>query len=132
MKFTDPLSDLLTRLRNAQLANHEVVSIPASKLKIAVAHILRDEGFIRNYKCIRDGKQGILKVALKYNSNGKGVIKKIERVSKSSKRVYVGADTVPYVKNGFGIGILSTSKGVMTDRDARKNRLGGEYLCSVF
>lgn len=132
MNTTDPIADMLTRIRNAQSAKIEVVSIPASKIKIAIAHILRDEGFIRNYKCIRDGKQGILKVALKYSESGDGVIHAIKRMSRASRRSYVKASDIPFVKNGFGIGILSTSKGLMTDRQARKEHIGGEYLCSVF
>ncbi|MBQ46293.1 MAG: 30S ribosomal protein S8 [Zetaproteobacteria bacterium] len=132
MNITDPIADLLTRIRNAQKARIDVVSVPASKMKIAIAHILREEGFIVNYKCIRDNKQGILKIALRYSESGVGVIREIQRRSKSSLRSYVSADAIPYVKNGFGIGIVSTSKGVMTDREARKQHIGGEYLCSVF
>ena len=132
MNVTDPIADLLTRIRNAQSAKQEIVTVPASKIKIAISHILKEEGFIRNYKCIRDKKQGILKMALKYDHAGKGVIKDIKRVSKSSRRVFVGAEEIPYVKNGFGTAILSTSKGVMTDREARKLHVGGEIICSVF
>lgn len=132
MRTTDPIADLLTRVRNGQAANKEVIAIPASKMKIAIAHILREEGFIRNYKCVRDSKQGVLKIALKYTEEGGGVIRALKRMSKSSRRLYVTADDIPYVKNGFGTGILSTSKGVMSDRDARKHHIGGEYLCSVF
>ena len=132
MNVTDPIADLLTRIRNAQSAKQEIVTVPASKIKIAISHILKEEGFIRNYKCIRDKKQGILKMALKYDHNGNGVIKDIKRVSKSSRRVFVGADEIPYVKNGFGTAILSTSKGVMADREARKLHVGGEIICSVF
>lgn len=132
MNITDPIADLLTRIRNAQKAGHEVISMPASKMKIAITHILREEGFVKNYKCIRDNKQGILKVALAYDESRKGVIKEIKRVSRPSRRLYVGADKLPYVKNGFGIAILSTSKGILTDREARKVHVGGEYLCSVF
>lgn len=132
MRPVDPIADLLTRIRNAQLARHEVVSVPASMIKIAVTHILRDEGFIKNYKCIRDRKQGIIKIALKYNEEGKGVIRGINRLSTPGRRLYVGVDKIPYVKNGLGCAILSTPKGVMVDRDARKNSLGGELICSVF
>lgn len=133
MKITDPISDLLTRIRNGQMAKKEVIAIPASKMKIGITHILREEGFVRNYKCIRDGKQGVLKIALKYDdATGTGAIKEIKRVSKSSRRVYVGAADIPYVKNGFGIGLLSTSVGLLTDREARERKVGGEYLCSVF
>lgn len=133
MKITDPISDLLTRIRNGQMAKKEVIAIPASKMKIGITHILREEGFVRNYKCIRDGKQGVLKIALKYDdASGQGAIKEIKRVSKSSRRVYVGATDIPYVKNGFGIGLLSTSVGLLTDREARERNVGGEYICSVF
>ncbi len=132
MNITDPIADMLTRIRNAQKAGMEVIAIPASKMKISIAHILREEGFIKNYKCIRDDKQGILKVALAYTENREGIIKEIKRVSRPSRRRFVGAKELPYVKNGFGIAVLSTSKGIMTDREARKNHVGGEYLCSVF
>ncbi len=132
MQVNDPIADLLTRVRNAQKAGHEVVSVPASKMKIAIAHILREEGFVRNYKAIRDNKQGILKIALAYSEDGKPGIRTIERQSTASRRLYVTADKLPYVKSGFGVGILSTSKGIMTDRDARKLNIGGEDICSVF
>ncbi len=132
MNITDPVADLLTRIRNAQKAGHEVVSVPASKMKIAITHVLRDEGFVKNYKCIRDKKQGVLKIALAYTDQGKGVIKDIQRVSCSSRRKFVSTDKIPFVKNGFGTAILSTSKGIMTDREARKQHVGGEYICSVF
>lgn len=132
MNVTDPIADLLTRIRNGQMSKSEVISVPASKLKIAIAHLLREEGFIRNYRCVRDGKQGVLKLALKFDDNGVGVIREIKRVSKSSRRSFVKADDLPFVKNGFGTAILSTSKGLMTDRDARKHHIGGEYLCSIF
>lgn len=132
MQVNDPIADLLTRLRNAQKAGHEVTSVPASKMKIAIAHVLRDEGFIKNYKCIRDGKQGILKIALAYGEDGQPAIREIDRQSTSSHRVYKAADQLPFVRNGFGLGIYSTSKGLMTDREARKLGIGGEYICSVF
>lgn len=132
MNITDPIADLLTRVRNAQKAGHEVVSIPASKMKISIAHILREEGFVANYKCIRDRQQGILKIALKYTEEGRPAISTIDRISTSSRRVYVTADKLPFVKNGFGLAIISTSKGLMTDREARKSKIGGEHICSVF
>lgn len=132
MRPVDPIADLLTRIRNAQMARHEVVSVPASMIKIAVTHILREEGFIKNYKCIRDRKQGVIKIALKYTEEGKGVIRGLDRVSTPSHRVYVGVSKIPYVKNGLGCSILSTPKGVMSDRSARQNNLGGELICSVF
>jgi len=132
MNITDPIADLLTRIRNAQQAKQDVVSVPASKMKIAIAHILRNEGFIRNYKCIRDRKQGVLKIALKYRDTGDGVIREVNRISKPSRRVYVDQRHMPFVRDGFGVAILSTSRGVMTDRDARNMRIGGEHLCSIY
>ena len=132
MNVTDPIADLLTRIRNAQKAGLEVVSVPASKVKIAITHLLKEEGYIRAYKCIRDEKQGILKIALKYSEEGKGVITALDRKSKPSCRRYVTAETIPYVKNGFGLGILSTSKGLMTDRQAREMHVGGEFVCTVY
>lgn len=132
MNVTDPIADLLTRIRNAQLAGHDVVVVPASKMKIAITAILKQEGFIRAFKCIRDSKQGVIKIALKYDEAGKGVIRTVERRSKPGRRLYVGAEKIPYVKNGFGLGIVSTSQGVLTCREARKRGIGGEYLCSVF
>ena len=134
MNITDPIADLLTRIRNGQKAGFEVVSVPASKMKIAVTHLLKQEGFIRAYKCVRDDKQGLIKIALKYRSGAvqQGVIQSLKRESKPGCRRYVGAGTIPYVKNGFGVAILSTSQGVMTCREARKRNTGGEYLCSVY
>lgn len=132
MKITDPISDFLTRIRNAQRAKKDIVIIPASKIKIAIAHLMKEEGFIKNYRCIKDNKQGILKIFLKYNEHGEGVIRSLQRVSKLSKRVYVRANKIPYVKNGLGVGIISTSKGIMTDNLARKLKIGGEYICSIF
>lgn len=134
MNITDPIADLLTRIRNGQKAGFEVVTVPASKMKIAVTHLLKQEGFIRAYKCVRDNKQGIIKVALKYREGHiqKGVIEKLNRESRPGRRKYVDASSIPYIKNGFGIGILSTSQGVMTCREARKRNIGGEYLCSIY
>lgn len=134
MNVVDPIGDLLTRIRNAQKAGHEVLNIPASKMKIAIVHLLKEEGFIRAYKCIRDQKQGVIKVALKYlnESNTEGVIKGITRISKPGRRVYVESENIPYVKNGYGVVILSTSRGIMCCREARKLHIGGEHLCSVY
>jgi small subunit ribosomal protein S8 len=101
-------------------------------MKIALTHILREEGFVKNYKCIRDKKQGLIKIALKYSDKGVGVIRGCQRISKPGCRVYVGVDKIPYVKNGLGMAILSTPKGIVTDRDARKARIGGELLCSIY
>jgi small subunit ribosomal protein S8 len=132
MNVTDPIADLLTRIRNAQHAGLEVVNVPASKMKIGITHLLKEEGYIRAYKCIRDDKQGVLKIALKYDDEGKGVIQGLDRVSKPGRRLYVAADKVPYVKNGFGFGIVSTSRGLLTDRQARAAHVGGEMVCTVF
>ncbi len=141
---TDPIADLLTRVRNGQRAGNEVISVPASHIKIAIAHILKKEGFITNYRCIRDGKQGLLKVTLKYRERGAseqqqaftdgvhGVIREIKRLSRPGCRWYVGSKEIPLVKNGFGIVVLSTSRGIMTDREARRHGTGGELLCSVY
>lgn len=132
MQITDPIADLLTRIRNAQHAGHEVVTVPASKVKIGITHLLKEEGYIRAYKCVRDSRQGVIKIALKYGDDGKGAITSVDRVSSPSMRVYVDSDRIPYIKNGFGVGILSTSKGLMTDREARKQHVGGEYVCRVY
>jgi len=132
MAVTDPIADLLTRIRNGQMAKKDVVEIPASKLKIGIAHVLKTEGFIRGYKCIRDSKQGILKVALNYNESGDGVIRSIQRVSTPGLRVYKRSDDLPYVKNGYGSGVYSTSSGLLTDHQCRDAKVGGEYLLAVF
>ena len=131
MNITDPIADYLTRIRNAQKAEHKFVMIPASRMKIALSFILKKEGFIENFRCFRDNKQGIIKIALKYK-DGRGMFRELIRQSKPGRRVYVSVDDVPYVKNGFGIAILSTSSGVMTCKEARKRGVGGEYLCSIF
>lgn len=132
MNVSDPIADLLTRIRNGQQAKLEVVAVPASKMKIGIVHLLKEEGYIRAYKCIRDNKQGIIKVALKYDDEGKAVITNLDRVSRPSLRRYVAKDKIPFVKNGFGAAILSTSKGLMTDRQAREASIGGEVICTVF
>ena len=133
MGMTDPLADLLTRVRNANKAKHEKVDVPASNLKSHVARILKDEGYIKNYKLIKDAKQGILRIYLKYEGETKKqVISGLRQLSKPGRRRYVGTDHIPSVLRGLGVTILSTSKGVMTDKDARKLKVGGELLCSVW
>jgi small subunit ribosomal protein S8 len=132
MSVTDPIADLLTRVRNAQAARHDVVVVPASKVKIALVDIMKNEGYVRAYKCIRDGKQGLIKIALKYSDDARPAIRGLERMSKPGRRVYKGFEELPYVKNGFGIGILSTSRGIMTAKEARLLKVGGEYLCAVY
>lgn len=133
MGMTDPLADMLTRMRNANKAKHEKVDIPASNLKAHVARILKDEGYIKNFKVIKDGKQGVLRVYLKYEGDTKRqVISGIRIVSKPGLRRYVRAAEIPPVLRGLGLSILSTSKGVMTDKEAKKTNIGGELLCSVW
>lgn len=132
MNVTDPIADLLTRVRNGQKAGHDVVSVPASKMKIAITHLLKEEGFISAYKCIRDRKQGIVKIALRYTDEGEGVIKNLTRESKPGCKKYVKAGSIPFIKSGYGVGFISTSQGVMTCREARKLNVGGEYLCSIY
>ncbi|MEI6047710.1 MAG: 30S ribosomal protein S8 [Bacteroidota bacterium] len=132
--MTDPIADLLTRIRNAIMAGHKVVEAPASNLKKEVAKILFEKGYILSYKVIDgDGPQGVLKIALKYNPKSKKpAIKEIQRVSRPGLRQYIGVDEMPRVLNGLGIAIISTSKGLMTDKEAKKEKIGGEVLCYVY
>ena len=131
--MTDPIADYLTRLRNAIKANHRVVEIPASNLKKEITKILHEKGYILNYKFVEDGPQGSIKVALKYDPINKvNSIKKLERISRPGLRQYVGCKEIPRVLNGLGIAILSTPKGVMTDKEAREANVGGEVLCFVY
>jgi small subunit ribosomal protein S8 len=132
MPVTDPLADMLTRIRNANMARHSKVDIPASKMKISVAKIFKAEGYIKNYKLIKDRKDGILRIYLKYDESNEGVIIGLKRLSKPGRRIYVGKEDIPSVLNGMGISVLSTSKGVLADREARKLSIGGELLCSVW
>lgn len=127
--WTDPIADMLTRIRNASNAEHEKVDIPASKLKTRIAEILKEEGFIKNYRRIADNKQGVLRVYLRYGAGDEKMIAGLVRISTPGRRVYVTADRVPSVLGGIGVVILSTSKGVLTDREARQQKLGGEVLC---
>lgn len=132
MPVTDPLADMLTRIRNANTAKHSKVDIPASKMKVSVARILKNEGYIKNYKLIKDRKHGILRIYLKYDEFNEGVIIGLKRMSKPGRRLYVKKDDIPLVLNGMGITVLSTSKGVLADREARKLSVGGELLCSIW
>jgi len=132
MGMTDPIADMLTRIRNAIMASYDTVDIPGSRLKIDITKVLKSEGFIKNYKIIADGRQGIIRIFFKYDENREPVIEGLKRVSKPSCRAYTKSDKIPQVLNGYGINILSTSKGIMTDRQARKMRVGGEILCSVW
>ena len=132
MVMTDPIADFLTRIRNANSVHHERVEIPASKLKKTMAQILKDEGMIKEFEYIEDGKQGILRVHLKYGPNKQKVITGLKRISRPGLRVYAKKDEVPRILGGLGIAIISTSQGVMTDKQARKRGLGGEVLCYVW
>ena len=132
MAMTDPIADFLTRIRNANMVKHESVEVPASKMKRDIAEILKNEGFIRDVEYIDDDKQGISRVFLKYGKNNERVISGLRRISKPGLRSYVKADAVPKVLNGLGIAILSTSEGVMTDKDARAKKIGGEVIAYVW
>ena len=132
MSISDPIADMLTRIRNAAKARFNSVDVPGSKLKIEIAKILKEEGFIRNYKFLKDGKQGILRIYLKYGPGQSKIIYGLERISKPSRRVYVKCKDIKPVYNGMGAAILSTSKGIMTDKTARREKLGGEVLCNLW
>ena len=132
MQITDPVADMLTRIRNANTAKHESVDVPASNLKKAIAKILLDEGYIKSYEVVEDGTQGVIRIQLKYLAGKEKVISGLRRVSKPGLRVYAGADELPSVLKGLGIAIISTSKGVMTDKTARANHVGGEVLAFVW
>ena len=132
MQITDPIADMLTRIRNAGAARHATVDVPASKMKKAIAQILLDEGYIKAYEIVEDGVQGTIKITLKYTANREKAISGLRRVSKPGLRVYAGADELPRVLKGLGIAIISTSKGVMTDKQARAAHVGGEVLAFVW
>lgn len=132
MQITDSIADMLTRIRNANSAKHDTVSIPASNMKRAIAQILADEGYIKSYKVIDDGKQGVIEIALKYGPNKSSAITGLRRVSKPGLRIYTNCEDMPKVMRGLGIAIISTSKGVMTDKDARKLNVGGEVLAFIW
>ena len=132
MQITDSIADMLTRIRNANSAKHDTVQIPASNIKKAIAQILVDEGYIKSFKVIEDGKQGVIEIALKYGPNKSQVITGLRRVSKPGLRIYSNCEDMQKVQNGLGIVILSTSKGIMTDKDARKANVGGEVLAYIW
>ena len=133
MHITDPIADMLTRIRNANNAKHDTVDVPASNMKKSIAQILLDEGYIKNFQIIDDGTQGVIRISLKYNNPGKEkVITGLRRVSKPGLRVYAGAEELPRVLRGLGIAIVSTSKGIMTDKKARELNVGGEVLAFVW
>ena len=132
MQITDPVADMLTRIRNANSAKHETVDVPASNLKKAIAQILLDEGYIKAFNVVDNGNQGIIHITLKYQAKKQQVISGLKRVSKPGLRIYAGAGEIPYVLKGLGIAIISTSKGVMTDKKARELHIGGEVLAFVW
>jgi small subunit ribosomal protein S8 len=130
MSMSDPISDMLTRIRNAQMAEKATVAMPSSKIKVAIAEVLKDEGYVDGYSIVKDGAKATLEIGLKYYG-GRPVIEKIQRISRPGLRIYKGSEDIPKVMNGLGIAIVSTSKGLMTDRKARANGVGGELLCVV-
>jgi small subunit ribosomal protein S8 len=132
MSMTDPVADLLTRIRNANMVKLQKVDIPSSSLKVNIANVLKQEGFIKNYKVISDNLQGVLRIYLKYIDEKDSVINEIKRVSKPGGRVYTKSEDIPVVKNGLGVAILSTSKGIITDNAARQAGVGGELLCTIW
>lgn len=132
MVMSDPIADMLTRIRNANIVRHETVEIPASKVKREIAEILKKEGFIRDAEYIEDNKQGIIRLFLKYGPKSERVITGLKRISKPGLRVYTKSQEIPRVLGGLGIAIISTSKGVMTDKEARQNKAGGEVVCYVW
>jgi len=132
MHITDAIADMLTRIRNANSAKHETVLVPASNMKRAIAKILVDEGYVKNFSVIDDGKQGQIKITLKYGEGKKGVIQGLRRVSKPGLRIYTNCEDMPKVMKGLGVAIMSTSKGVMTDRQARQENVGGEILAFIW
>ena len=132
MNITDPIADMLTRIRNANSSKHKTVDIPASKLKLGIAEILTNEGYVKSYEEIKDDAQGIIRITLKYDEKGTRVIDGLKRISKPGLRVYASKEELPKVLNGLGIAIISTSKGIMTDKQAREAGLGGEVLAYVW
>jgi small subunit ribosomal protein S8 len=132
MSMTDPIADLLTRIRNALMARHAIVNVPASRMKLEIVKILKDEGYVENFKIVEDVHQGQIAIDLKYGHEGRKAITGLERVSKPGRRIYRGKDEIPDVLNGLGITIISTSKGVMTGKTCRDRGVGGEILCNVW
>lgn len=128
----DTISEFLTRIRNAGLAKHEKVDVPSSNMRVGIATVLRDSGYIRNFKVVKDGKQGVMRIYLRYDDNGQHVISDLKRVSRPGRRVYVQCQQIPAVRSGFGMAVLSTSKGIMGTSQATDAKLGGELLCTVW
>ena len=132
MTMTDPIADMLTRIRNANTVKHETVDVPASNIKKEIVRILLEEGFVRGYDVIEDEKQGIIRIQLKYGQEGERVITGLKKISKPGMRVYAANHEIPKVLNGLGISVISTSKGILTDKQARKENVGGEVICYVW
>ncbi|MGO9378326.1 MAG: 30S ribosomal protein S8 [Dissulfurispiraceae bacterium] len=132
MMMTDPIADMLTRIRNSVLIKAEKVDIPASRLKVEIAKIMKEEGFIKSYKIIKDKKQGILRITLKYTQDNRPIVEGLKRISKPGRRVYVGKDEVPSVVGGMGIAVVTTPKGILTDKVCRREGVGGEVLCYIW
>lgn len=132
MTMTDPISDMLTRIRNATMVRHDRTDVPASRMKLEIAKILKQEGFIRTFKVLEEGPQGIIRIYLKYADDGEPAIHGLERVSKPGRRVYRGVDSLPQVRSGLGVAMVSTNRGVLTDEQARSLKVGGEVLCRVW
>ncbi len=132
MSMTDPIADMLTRVRNALMSGKEKVDVPASAVKEGIARILRDEGYIINYRMIEDNKQGVIRITLKYGEGDTPAIEKLQRISKPGRRVYVPAKRIPRVLNGMGIAVLSTSRGLLTDKESKSQNVGGEVLCYIW
>jgi small subunit ribosomal protein S8 len=128
----DAISEFITRIRNASAARHEKFDVPSSSMRVEIAKVLRDEGFIRNFKVVKDGKQGMMRVYLKYDERGQGHVSAIHRMSRPGRRYYIRADEIPKVRSGFGLAVLSTNRGVMSGEEARKANVGGEYLLKVW
>ncbi|NQY99281.1 MAG: 30S ribosomal protein S8 [Bdellovibrionales bacterium] len=128
----DTIGDFLTRVRNAGMAKHEKVDIPASNVRKGIAQVLQDYGYIRSFKVARDGKQGVMRVYLKYNEKGTPAITNVQRVSRPSRRIYTKSDSIPSIRNGFGISIMSTNKGIMSGDAAKEQKVGGEILCKIW
>mgnify|MGYP001614291151 CR=1 FL=1 len=132
MSMTDPISDMLTRIRNATMVRHDRTDVPASKMKVAVAKILKQEGFIRTFKLVEEGPQGLIRIYLKYADDGQPAINGLKRVSSPGRRVYRGVGELPKVRNGLGVAVVSTNRGVLTDEQARGLQVGGEILCEIW
>ncbi len=130
--LTDPIADMLTRIRNSILVKNEKVDIPASRIKVEIAKILKEEGFIKSYKILKDKKQGVIRLSPKYGPDGKPVFSGLKRISTPGRRVYIGKDEIPKVMGGVGIAIITTSKGILTDKECRKEGVGGEVLCYIW